>query len=118
MEKLKTRWISRNLLAGLVITCAVAAPAFAEDAPVKKPVDIKAMFSSVCGFCHEDSGRHAGKGPKLMDSERTDEYLANRIKVGLPGRMAAFGSIFSDEDIGRFVKFIRNLKPNEEPQNP
>lgn len=96
---------------------AIAAPALADETP-KKPVDVKAMFSNVCGFCHEDSGRHAGKGPQLMDSERTDEFLFNQIKKGMPGLMAAFGSVFGDEDIGRFVKFIRNLKPGEEPQNP
>ena len=106
----------RSLLTGLVLA-SIAAPTFADEAP-KKPVDVKAMFSNVCGFCHEDSGRHAGKGPQLMDSERTDEFLFNRIKKGMPGRMAAFGSVFNDDDIGRFVKYIRNLKPNEEPKNP
>jgi hypothetical protein len=32
--------------------------------------------------------------------------------------MAAFGSIYSDEQILKMVKFIRNLKPGVEPQNP
>jgi mono/diheme cytochrome c family protein len=117
LKKLDTRANFRNLLTGLGMACAISAPAWADET-AKKEVDVKAMFRNVCGFCHEDSGRHAGKGPQLMDSERTDEFLFNRIKKGMPGRMAAFGSILSDEDIGRFVKFIRNLKPYEEPQNP
>jgi hypothetical protein len=32
--------------------------------------------------------------------------------------MAAFGSVFTDEQIGLIVKFIRNLKPGDEPENP
>ena len=90
-------------------------PASAQEA---KPFDVKATFRNICGFCHEDYGRKAGKGPQLMNSERTDQELFNRIKKGLPGRMAAFGSAFNDEQIGQMVKFIRNLKPGVEPQNP
>ena len=117
MEKFHTSTNLRNLLAGLVMTCFIAGPALADEAP-KKNVDVKALFTSVCGFCHEDSGRHAGKGPQLMNSERTDQFLFDRIKKGMPGRMAAFGSIYSDEQILKMVKFIRNLKPGVEPQNP
>ena len=68
-------------------------------------------FSSICGFCHEDGGRRAAKGPKLMGSELTDEQLFNRIKFGKPGRMAAFGGAFTDEQIQQIVVYIRNLKP-------
>ena len=53
-----------------------------------------------------------------MNSESTDEFLFNRIKNGMPGQMAAFGSTFSEDQIRQIVKFIRNLKPDEEPQNP
>lgn len=90
-------------------------PAKAQEA---KPFDVKATFRNICGFCHEDYERKAGKGPQLMNSERTDQELFNRIKKGLPGRMAGFGSAFNDEQIGKMVTFIRNLKPGVEPQNP
>jgi len=90
-------------------------PAGAQEA---KPFDVKSTFRNICGFCHEDYGRKAGKGPQLMNSERTDQELIIRIKKGLPGRMAAFGSAFNDDQIGQIVKFIRNLKPGVEPQNP
>lgn len=90
----------------------------ADDSTSKKPFDVKSTFRNICGFCHEDYGRHAGKGPQLMNSERSDEFMHNRIKKGKPGRMAAFGSIFSDEQIDQIVAFIRNLKPDQEPQNP
>ena len=117
MEKFNTSANFRNLLAGLFMTWVIAGPALGDEAP-KKELDVKATFSGICGFCHEDSGRHGGKGPQLMNSERTDQELFNRIKTGVPGRMAAFGSIYSDEQIWKIVKFIRNLKPGEEPKNP
>jgi mono/diheme cytochrome c family protein len=89
----------------------------ADEAP-KKPLDVKNTFRNICGFCHEDYGRKGAKGPQLMNSERSDEFIFNRIKNGLPGRMAAFGSVFTEDQIRDIVKFIRSLKPGEEPQNP
>jgi mono/diheme cytochrome c family protein len=107
-------------LAGIVMALCLPATAFAEEAKdaAQQSFDVKNLFRNICGFCHEDYGRHAGKGPQLMNSERTDEFLFNRIKHGKPGRMAAWGSMFTGEQIGQIVKFIRNLKPGEEPQNP
>jgi mono/diheme cytochrome c family protein len=32
--------------------------------------------------------------------------------------MAAFRGVFTDDQIHQMVKFIRSLKPGEEPQNP
>jgi mono/diheme cytochrome c family protein len=93
------------------------APPSSSETP-KKKLDVKNVFRNICGFCHENYGRVAAKGPQLMSSERTDEFLFNRIKNGLPGRMAAWGSIFDDEQIRLIVKFIRSLKPDEDPQNP
>jgi mono/diheme cytochrome c family protein len=118
LEKFRPNLSFRNLLAGLFIGCVAAGSALADEAPKKKEFDVKATFSNICGFCHEDLGRHAGKGPQLMNSERTDEFLFNRIKKGMPGRMAAFGSVFTEEEIWKIVKFIRSLKPGEEPRNP
>ncbi len=101
-----------------VLAGALCLPFIAQAEDEPKPFDVKNNFRNICGFCHADYGRKVGKGPKLMNSERTDEYLFNRIKNGLPSRMAAFGSVYSDEQIRLFVKFIRNLKEGEEPQNP
>lgn len=94
----------------------------ADEAPkaaaAPKHFDVKNNFRNICGFCHADYGRKPGKGPQLMNSERTDDFMFNRIKKGMPSRMAAFGSVYSDDDIREIVKFIRNLKDGEEPQNP
>jgi cytochrome c553 len=107
----------QKLFAGLLLFSALVSSAWADE-PAKKEFDVKSTFRNICGFCHADYGRKASKGPQLMDSERSDEFLFNRIKKGLPGRMAGFGSAFSDEDIGKMVKFIRSLKPGVEPENP
>ncbi|HZP94320.1 MAG TPA: cytochrome c [Burkholderiales bacterium] len=92
--------------------------AAASDGAAGKKLDVKSTFRNICGFCHENYGRKEGKGPQLMNDPNTDEYLFNRIKHGKPGRMAAWGSVFTDEQIRDIVKFIRNLKPDQEPQNP
>jgi len=89
-----------------------------EGAPPTQQFSVKNTFRNICGFCHENYGRKAGKGPQLMATQLTDEQIFNRIKNGMPGRMAAFGVAFSDDQIQLIVKFIRNLKPGEEPQNP
>jgi mono/diheme cytochrome c family protein len=93
---------------------APAAPG-SESAPPKQEFNVKNTFRNICGFCHENYGRKAGKGPKLMGSELTDEQLFNRIKNGKPGRMAAFGGAFTDEQIRQIVTFIRNLRPDVDP---
>jgi mono/diheme cytochrome c family protein len=53
-----------------------------------------------------------------MNSKRTDEFLFDRIKNGLHGRMPAFGGTFSDDQIKQIVEFIRELKPGELPSHP
>src|SRR6478672_10146899 len=40
-----------------------------------------------CGWCHEGMGRQAGRGPALMDTKRTDIFLATRIMNGKAGSM-------------------------------
>lgn len=109
---------AKQALAGAIIVLGLSAPVHADEPKAAKPFDVKSTFRNICGFCHEDYGRKAGKGPQLMNSERSDDYLFKRIKNGMPGRMAAFGSAFSDDNIHQIVKFIRDLKSGEEPQNP
>jgi mono/diheme cytochrome c family protein len=53
-----------------------------------------------------------------MGSPNSDAFLFKRIKEGKPGRMAAFGGAFTDDQIRQIVVFIRALKPGEEPKNP
>lgn len=82
-------------------------PAQAEASP--NDIDGEKMFATTCGFCHQDGGRHAGRGPKLSQSARSDEYIIERIKKGKPGAMPAYGSVFSDGQIIAILAYIRGL---------
>jgi mono/diheme cytochrome c family protein len=108
-------------LAVLALLAALAChPLHAEESKQPEPsaqkaFNVKNTFRNICSFCHESYGRKEGKGPQLMNSPKTDEELFDRIKNGKPGRMAAFGSAFTDDQIREIVKFIRNLKPDQDP---
>jgi mono/diheme cytochrome c family protein len=114
----------RVIGAGICLASALAVAVAADPTSTQQepagatPFDVKATFRNICSFCHDDYGRHEGKGPQLMYNPNSDDFLVNRIKNGMPGRMAAFGSVFTDAQIRLIVKFIRNLKPGEEPENP
>ena len=77
-------------------------------------IDVQALFASTCSFCHGDGGRAAGKGPQLMGTQRTDEFLRDRIKNGKEGAMPAFGQTLSDSDIDAIIKYIHSLKPQDQ----
>ena len=89
-----------------------ASPCRADDPPAaKKPIDVPQLFATTCGWCHSDAGRAEGKGPQLMNSKRSDDYLRNRIKNGKEGKMPAFATSFSDADIDAIIVYIRALQP-------
>jgi mono/diheme cytochrome c family protein len=46
-----------------------------------------------------------------MDSQRSDDYIRDRIKNGKQGAMPAFDQAFSDAQIDEIIKYIRALKP-------
>src|SRR3982751_6264432 len=52
-----------------------------------------------CGYCHENGGRSAGKGPQLMGTSRNDVFIAFRVTNGKLGRMPAFGSVLTGEQV-------------------
>src|SRR4051794_2224531 len=62
-------WLSTVSLAQQSNTASTANPLpGAEASP--NDIDGGQMFATTCGFCHQDGGRHAGRGPKLSKSER------------------------------------------------
>ena len=87
------------------------APPPSAAAPSSK-LDVPQLFATTCGWCHTDSGRVAGKGPQLMNTARSDDFIRNRIKNGKEGAMPAFGKTFSDSDIDQVIAYIRDLKPD------
>jgi mono/diheme cytochrome c family protein len=86
-----------------------APPSAAAPSP---KLDVPQLFATTCGWCHTDSGRVAGKGPQLMNTARSDDFIRNRIKNGKEGEMPAFGTTFSDSDIDLIIVYIRDLKPD------
>jgi mono/diheme cytochrome c family protein len=81
--------------------------------PDNASLDVPQLFATTCGWCHSDGGRAAGKGPQLMNTQRSDDFIRNRIKTGKEGAMPAFGSLFNDAQIDQIIKYIRDLKPRE-----
>ncbi len=105
----------QHALGAAAVLAALASPAAADDqpgAPATSTLDVDQLFATVCGFCHASGGRVAGKGPQLMNTARSDDFIRNRIKNGKEGAMPAFGKTFSDADIDRIIAYIRALKPN------
>jgi mono/diheme cytochrome c family protein len=104
----------QHALGAAAVLAVLAAPAAAEDqpsAPAKSTLDVDQLFATTCGYCHADGGRAAGKGPQLMNTVRSDDFIRNRIKNGKEGAMPAFGKTYSDADIDRIIAYIRALKP-------
>ena len=101
-------WLSPAALAEQS-TSAGSASSQAQPEASSSDIDGQQMFATTCGFCHQDGGRAAGRGPKLSKSERSDEFIIERIKKGKMGAMPAFGSVFSDGQIIAILAYIRGL---------
>jgi mono/diheme cytochrome c family protein len=111
----------------LIVACLVISPGLSTAALAEPPasagsaspqangeaspndINGEQMFATTCGFCHQDGGHAAGRGPKLSKSERSDEFIIERIKKGKAGAMPAFGSVFSEGQIIAILAYIRGL---------
>lgn len=98
---------------GLAALVGTAATTRAE-VEIKTDEDVKRFFATTCGYCHQGGGREAGRGPALMGTTRSDEYLVNRIATGRQGKMPAYGQSLTLEQIEAIVHYIRGLKPEGE----
>jgi mono/diheme cytochrome c family protein len=99
------------LALGFAATVASAqAPTGPQTAAVPGVEEGAQLFAGTCGFCHQDGGRVQGRGPKLAGTERTDEFILNRIKVGKDGQMPAYGRAFNERQLKALVAYIRSLK--------
>jgi mono/diheme cytochrome c family protein len=63
-----------------------------------------------CSYCHENGGRSAGKGPKLMGISRDDSFITFRIMNGKQGLMPAFGGSIDADQLADLIAYIRSLK--------
>jgi mono/diheme cytochrome c family protein len=104
------------IIAGISLSAPADLYAQQSQAPnqdrLAKESDIEGgtMFATSCGFCHENGGRAAGKGPKLAGTTRSDEFIVERIKKGKPGAMPAFGGAFSESQIMAILAYIRSIE--------
>jgi len=64
-----------------------------------------------CGWCHEGMGRQAGRGPALMNTKRSNDFIATRIMNGKLGSMPAFGGNLDDQQLNDLIAFIHSIKP-------
>ena len=104
--------MGRILALAIVLTLAAASAhgQTRSSAPGADPVIGSQLFTNMCGFCHQDGGRVAGRGPKLAGTDRPDDYILNRIRTGKEGAMPAYGRAFSDVQMRSLIAYIRSLK--------
>src|SRR5919197_945647 len=82
------------------------APEAGAPAASSKDIDGETMFATSCGWCHQQGGRAAGRGPKLAGIQKDDAFIINRIKHGKPPGMPAFGRIaMSFAAVGALAQF-------------
>jgi mono/diheme cytochrome c family protein len=98
-----------------LIACGLAAAvaagsARAETGEQTTSLNVRQLFATSCGWCHQSGGRTEGRGPKLAGTDKSDEYIINQIKKGKPPGMPAFGGSFNDTQINAILAYIRDLK--------
>jgi mono/diheme cytochrome c family protein len=103
------------VLGGMLLLTARSGLADSDNSGVPAPDDAAELGQQVfqahgCGYCHENGGRSAGKGPQLMGTSRSDSFITFRIKHGKESRMPAFGSSVTDTQITDVIAYIRSLK--------
>ena len=98
-------------LAACALAIGLCAGARADDG--EAPQNIEQLFATVCGWCHNDGGRTAGHGPKLMGTTRSDDYIRERIMFGKAGAMPSFSGVFTADQLDAIIAYIRGLKPRE-----
>lgn len=111
--------MARMLALAIVLTLAAAVAHGQDRSPGPAaargvdPLVGEQIFTNLCGFCHQDGGRVAGRGPKLAGTDRPDDYILNRIRVGKEGAMPAYARAFSDAQLRSLVAYIRALKDDD-----
>jgi mono/diheme cytochrome c family protein len=105
----RVRFASIGILGASAVTLT-AASAQAPPGDNTSTIDPVALFATSCGWCHQSGGRVEGRGPKLAGSDKSDEFIVNRIKNGKSPGMPAFGRSFNDDQIKTILGYIRGLQ--------
>jgi mono/diheme cytochrome c family protein len=105
------------LLAVGAALALTAGPALADSEDSGTPAQEDAakrgqeVFSSHgCGYCHENGGRTAGKGPQLMGTSRNDSFITFRIMNGKESKMPSFSGSIDGDQLADLIVYIRSLK--------
>src|ERR1700747_112543 len=104
---------SLPLILAILLTVSVTPARAQQPAAPAGQIGVPQLFATTCGWCHSDGGRAAGKGPQLMDTQRSDDFIRNRIKNGKEGALPAFDASLSDAQIDQSVKYMRAPKPHQ-----
>jgi len=94
----------------VVVAWAQDRPPAPAAAPTADTSDGEKLFATLCGFCHQDGGRAAGRAPKLAGTDRSDQDLLKRIRAGKEGAMPAYGRAFTEAQLRALLAYIRSLK--------
>ena len=67
------------------------------------------LFLTHCAVCHGEDAA-GGDGPCLHRLIKTDDWLRERIRKGVKGRMLSFDDTLTPKDTDAIISFIRTLK--------
>lgn len=82
----------------------------AEPAATPQPAVLgQSLFLKNCAHCHADDAT-GDEGPDLHGLEKSDQWIARRIRNGIKGKMTAFGEKFSQQDVDALIAYLRTLK--------
>jgi mono/diheme cytochrome c family protein len=93
-------------VAGLVNLPADEAPI--GDSPTPTIIG-RVLFLKNCAHCHADDAK-GDEGPDLHGLDKSDEWIARRIRNGVKGEMTAFGEKFSKKDMNALIAYLKTLK--------
>lgn len=69
----------------------------------------RSLFLKNCAHCHGQDAR-GDEGPDLHGLNRSDDWIAQRIRTGVKGQMTAFGEKFSQDDIADLISYLHTLR--------
>lgn len=95
----------------LAVTGMSATAAHAAEPGIEPAAgDTERLFGTLCGGCHPDGGRKAGRGPALTATALDAAALRTLIQNGIPGKHPAYGRRLEPERIAALADYVQTLK--------
>jgi mono/diheme cytochrome c family protein len=69
----------------------------------------RTLYLKNCAHCHAEDAK-GDEGPDLHGLDKSDAWIAKRIRNGVKGEMTAFGEKFSKQDVNALIAYLRTLK--------